>query len=266
MVNIPRTSYLYWLKTYESTIEKQADFVREVAVIYAKHKGIYGAPKIHTELVRKGVTCSVSKVSRAMRILGVKSIVTTRFQRKTNAFKDGEKKLIVNLIKDMEITHINQVWTTDITYIKTVKEGTFFLITFIDLFSRKVVAWDLKKEQKTQDILDVLKKAIRSRKPEPGLIIHSDKGSQYRSEKYREFLSKNRLLPSYTSLHHSCDENANQESFHAQLKKECVYQKKILTFMEANFYIEDYINNFYNPIRLHSSLGYLSPIIFESSL
>lgn len=266
MINIPRTSYLYWLKTYEASIEKKADFVREVAIIYAKHKGIYGAPKTHTELMRKGVPCSVSGVSRAMHILGVKSIVATRFQRKTNTLKAGEKKQIVNLIKDMQVTHINQVWTTDITYIKTIKEGTVFLITFIDLYSRKVVAWDLKKEQKTQDILDVLKRAVRSRNPEPGLIIHSDKGSQFRSAKYREFLSKNRLLPSYTSLNHSCDENTNQESFHAQLKKECVYQKKIYTFNQAKYYIEDYINNFYNPVRLHSSIGYLSPVVFEASL
>lgn len=265
-MGIPRSSYLYWAKTYDDSIEKQADFVREVAVIYAKHKGIYGAPKIQKELAYKGVVCSVSKVSRAMRILGAKSIVTTRFRRKTNAFKDGEKKMIVNLIKGEEITHINQVWTTDITYIKTIQEGTFFLITFIDLYSRKVVAWGLKKEQKTKDIVDVLKQALQSRKPEPGLIIHSDKGSQFRSATYREFLSKNRLLPSYTSLNHSCDENANQESFHAQLKKECVYQKRLSTFIEARYYIEDYINNFYNPVRLHSSIGYLSPVVFESSL
>ena len=265
LIGIPRSSYLYWEKTYDASIEKQADFVREVAVIYAKHKGIYGAPKIQKELAYKGVVCSVSKVSRSMRILGTKSVVTTRFQRKTNALKEGEKKLIVNLIKDMETTRINQVWTTDITYIKT-KDGTFFLITFIDLYSRKVVAWGLKKAQKTKDILEVLKQALQSRKPEPGLIIHSDKGSQFRSAMYREFLSKNKLLPSYTSLNHSCDENANQESFHAQLKKECIYQKKIATFIEARYYIDDYINNFYNPVRLHSSIGYLPPVVFESSL
>lgn len=230
------------------------------------YKGIYGAPKIAKELNRKGVDCSVSKVSRAMQILGIKSIVATRFQHKTNALKEGEKRLIVNLIKGVELTHINQIWTTDITYIKTEQEGTFYLITFIDLYSRKIVSWGLKSEQKTRDIIDVLKIALRYRKPEPGLIIHSDKGSQFRSAKYREFLSKNNILPSYTSLNHSCDENANQESFHAQLKKECIYQKRISNFLEAKYYISNYIDDFYNPIRLHSAIGYLAPSTFESSI
>ena len=109
----------------------------------------------------------------------------------------------------------------------------------------------------------VLKNAISSRKPPPGLIIHSDKGPQLRSKDYRNFLSKYNFIFSYTSLNHSCDENAAQESFHASLKKEFLYQKKIYNFEDAYRGIYDYIEGFYNPIRIHSSIGYLSPNNFE---
>ncbi len=107
---------------------------------------------------------------------------------------------------------------------------------------------------------------MKERNPSPGLISHSDKGSQMRSKLYRDFLRKHNIVPSYTSLNHSCDENAAQESFHASLKKECLYQHKIYSFEDAYKYIYDYIEGFYNPIRLHSSIGYLSPNQFESRL
>ncbi len=98
------------------------------------------------------------------------------------------------------------------------------------------------------------------------MIIHSDKGSQFRSYKYREELRKNNFLFSYTSLNHSCDENAAQESFHSLLKKECIYQLKPKTFFDAYTMILDYVENFYNPLRIHSSINYLSPYDFEKNL
>ena len=156
---------------------------------------------------------SISTVSRAMNILGIKSIVVKNFPKKISRITNEEKKNIVNLIKDLNITHINQVWTTDITYIKTINEGTFYLISFIDYFSKKVVAWGLFNRQTSKQVITVLKDAIQKRKPNPGIIIHSDKGSQLRSKEYRKFLSNNNMVFSYTSLNHSCDENAAQESW-----------------------------------------------------
>lgn len=124
-----------------------------------------------------------------------------------------------------------------------------------------MVAWGLYENQKTDKLLDVLKKGIDLRKPSPGLIVHSDKGPQMRSQLYREFLSNHNFVFSYTSLHHSCDENAAQESFHASLKKE-----KLYIYEDTYKAIYDYIEGFYNPTRVHSSIGYLSPIEFEKSL
>ena len=201
-----------------------------------------------------------------MALLGIKSIVSKSFPKKISRITSKEKSLIVNLIKDLDITHINQVWTTDITYIKTLNEGTFYLITFIDYYSKKVVAWGLFEDQKTDKIIIVLKKAIKRRKPKPGLIIHSDKGAQMRSKEYRKFLSNHNFIFSYTSLNHSCDENAAQESFHSLLKKEWLYQKKLYTFEDAYREIYNYIEGFYNPIRIHSSLGYISPNSFEKNI
>lgn len=176
---------------------------------------------------------------------------------------DDMKELIVNYIKDITIYRINQVWTTDITYIKTINEETFYLITFIDYYSKKVVSWGLYENQKTDKVLKTLALAVRSRKPSPGLICHSDKGSQMTSYAYRRYLSKHNFVFSYTSINHSCDENAAQESFHAQLKKECIYLTKIYTFEDAYRVIYDYIEGFYNSQRIHSSIGYLTPNEFE---
>lgn len=201
-----------------------------------------------------------------MKILGIKSIVSKKFPKKISKISDNEKGLIINLIKDLNINKINQVWTTDITYIHTLHEGTFYLITFIDAFSKKVVSWGLFDNQKTDKIILVLTKGIRERKPLPGLILHSDKGSQFRSKLYREFLSKYNFVFSYTSLNHSCDENAAQESFHASLKKECIYLNKIYTYEDAYKLIFNYIEGFYNSSRIHSSVGYLSPNSFEKKL
>lgn len=199
-----------------------------------------------------------------MHLLGIKSIVSKHFPKKISRISDDEKLIIVNLIKDLVIEHLNQVWTTDITYIKTIHEGTFFLISFIDLFSRRVIAWNLFDNQKTDVILLVLKQAIQLRNPSPGLIVHSDKGAQFRSKNYRYFLSHHNFVFSYTSLNHSCDENAVQEAFHSLIKKEAIYLQKIYTFEDAYRVIYDYIEGFYNPTRVHSSLGYFSPIQFEN--
>ena len=201
-----------------------------------------------------------------MVILGIKSIVTKRFPKKISRITDKEKSLIINLIKDLNIIRLNQVWTTDITYIHTINDGTFYLISFIDYYSKKVVSWGLYDNQKTDKLIILLKKAIINRNPSPGLIVLSDKGSQMRSKLYRDFLKQHNMVFSYTSLNHSCDENAAQESFHSLLKKEYLYQKKIYSFEDAYREIYNYIEGFYNPIRIHSSIGYLSPNNFEKKL
>lgn len=188
------------------------------------------------------------------------------FLKKKSRITDKEKSLIVNLIKDLKVDHLNHVWTTDITYIHTIYEGTFYLISYLDYFSKKVVSWGLFSDQKNDKLIIVLNEAIKKRNPFPGLICHSDKGSQMRSKNYRTFLENHNFVFSYTELDHSCDQNAAQESFHASLKKEKIYLMKLYTYEDAFKAIYDYIEGFYNPNRLHSSIGYLSPDDFEKSI
>lgn len=266
VLNINRSSYLYWLNVGRFNSIDTTKFYCLVIQIYSDSGGIYGAPKIKAILEREQIYCSVAKVSKAMHLLGIRSIVSKKFPHRKSSITNEEKGLIVNLIKDLEVTRINQVWTTDITYIHTINEGTFYLVSFIDYYSKKVISWGLYDNQKTDVIIETLKIAIKKRKPSPGLICHSDKGSQMRSKLYRTFLYSNNFVFSYTSLNHSCDENASQESFHSLLKKEKLYQMKLYTYEDAFNAIYKYIEGFYNTTRIHSSVGYLSPNEFEKSL
>ena len=214
-------------------------------------------------LIEKVLKFLLKKVSNEMKFLGIASIHKTKFPKKKSLMSDEEKALIVNLILNINITAPNQVWTTDITYIHTVYDSTLYLISFIDQFSKRVVGWYLSKSQKATDVSIALNLAIKKRKPLPGLIVHSDKGSKFRSKLYREILIEHHFIYSYTELDHSCDQNASQESFHATIKKECIYNTTLYHYEDAYRVIFDYIEGFYNPKRIHSSIGYHSPIEFE---
>lgn len=237
----------------------------QILRIYWDSKGIYGSPRITIILKRQGFSVSQKTVSKSMRLLGISSIHHHKFPKRVSPMSANERALIHNLILNLEIVRPNQVWTTDITVISTVYEGTLYLISYIDQFSKKVVAWNLARNQKTVEIEKVFLKAYKIRKPSPGLICHSDKGSQFRSKIYRKLLIEHNCIYSYTELNHSCDQNAAQESFHATLKKEWLSTRKLYHYEDAYKEIFDFIEGFYNPKRLHSSIGYLSPVEFEKN-
>lgn len=262
-LNISRNSFYNWKNNYKDKLEKRAKLLTQILTVYWDSHCIYGAPRITIELNRKGVIVSEKKVAKEMRLLGITSIHSSKFPQRKSAMTASEKALIHNLILNLQIIRPNQVWTTDITYIKTVYDGTLYLISFIDQFSKRVVGWYLGKTQKAADVVVALNDAIKKRKPLPGLICHSDKGTQFRSNLYRKILQENQFIFSYTRLNHSCDENAAQESFHASLKKEWLSSKILYHYADAYKQIFDYIEGFYNPKRIHSSIGYVSPITFE---
>ena len=201
-----------------------------------------------------------------MQILGIKSSVYTSFSKHNSNLTDKEKSLIENLVKDFPISNINQVWVSDITYIKTKYDGTVYLASIMDLYSRRIIAWEVSTNMKKELVMKVFKKAYDFRKPTNIVIVHSHKGTQYRSFAYRKLLIKNHCVFSYTSLKHSCDENANQESFHSLIKKECLYQKELFTLDDVKGACFEYIEGFYNTKRSHSALNFLSPIQFENNL
>jgi len=217
-------------------------------------------------LRKEGFKISQKTVLSFMKILGIKSIVYENFKPKKSSLSDQEKALIVNLIKDFPLTFINQVWVSDITYINTIYDGTVYLASIMDLFSRRIIAWNVSHNMKKELVISVFQMAYHFRRPSNIVIVHSDKGSQYRSAKYRQTLINSSCVFSYTSLGHSCDENANQEAFHSIIKKECLYNKTLYTINEVVKECQDYIEGFYNPKRIHSALDYMSPLEFEKSI
>lgn len=264
-LNISRNSFYHWKKHYDSKLKKRSSLLLKILDIYWDSMGIYGAPRITASLIQQGIQISQKKVSNEMKFLGIASIHSSHFPKRVSHMTDSEKQLIRNLILGLNISRPNQVWTTDITYIHTVYDGTLYLISFIDQFSKKVISWSLTRRQRSIDVNDTLLGALKKRKPLPGLIVHSDKGLQFRSQLYRQTLSQYHCLYSYTELNHSCDQNAAQESFHASLKKEWLSTRKLYHLEDAYRVIFDYIEGFYNPKRLHSSLGYVSPVSFEEN-
>ncbi|EMI18736.1 Integrase, catalytic core domain protein [Rhodopirellula maiorica SM1] len=156
---------------------------------------------------------------------------------------------------------INEVWLTDITYIPT-KEGFTYLAAVADLHSRKIIGWKTSRTIDSQLVVAALRDAITFRKPSPGVIVHSDRGSQYASGAFRQRLSQHKLVQSMSNRG-NCYDNAPMESFFKSYKTEEVRDEQYETHEQATRGACDFIEHFYNSVRLHSSLGYLSPIEFE---
>lgn len=247
-------------------IEQISFILQRILVIFEDSNHIYGSPKITQVLRKEGFKISQNTVWKYMQILDIKSSVYTSFVKQKSTLTDAEKRLIENYIKDFPLTSINQIWVSDITYIQTINDGTVYLASIMDLFSRKIIAWKVDYHMKKELIIEVFNSAYSSRKPTGIVIVHSDKGSQYRSKLYRQILVKHHCVFSYTSLNHSCDENANQEAFHSLIKKEHLYQIDLFTIDDVKRECFKYIEGFYNSKRIHSSLNYLSPIEFENQL
>lgn len=265
VLNVSRASfYKYWYQR-NNNVETKVYILSRILTIYYNSKRIYGAPRIASVLRNEGLNISTKTVSKYMNILDIHSISYTKFPKKKSTMNDKEKALIVNLIKDLDVYRPNQVWITDITYIKTKEDGWVYLSSIIDLFSRKVISWNIGHNMKKELVITTLNNAFKNRNNPSNVIIHSDKGSQYRSHAFRKLISSHHCLFSYTSLNHSCDENANQESFHASLKKEWLYHMSFNTINDVKRAVFEYIEGFYNDHRLHSSLGYLSPTDYETN-
>lgn len=261
--NVSRASFYHYFYYSKNNHDYFINLLIRITQIFFDSKMIYGAPRITAVLRSEGLSISSKTVAKYMNLLNLKSIVSSSFPRKQSKMSDYEKSLIKNLIKDLVVSRPNQVWTTDITYIKLSNGSFVYLSSIIDLFSRKVIAWNVGPSLKKELVIETLNNAFKSRHYPKNVIIHSDKGSQYRSYEYRHIISKHHCLFSYTSFNHSCDENSNQESFHASLKKEWIYLNSYDSLESVRKGIFEYIEGFYNSFRIHSSLGYLSPTSFE---
>lgn len=224
----------------------------------------YGAPRIRQDLLEQGYVVSEKRVQKLMNSLGIHAITVKKYRPKSSS--KTEATSLPNLLKqDFSTDGLNTKWVTDITYIYTQSDGWCYLSSILDLHSRKVIAWDLAKTMTTELVINTLKKALDTREVRPGLILHSDRGSQYTSQAYRERLEMHGILPSYSAKGYPYD-NSCIESFHASLKKECVYheaKRGYQDFQSCYQSLFKYIEGFYNPRRRHSSLNFNSPNNFE---
>ena len=222
----------------------------------------YGSPRIHAALLRKGVACGRHRIARLMRLhqmAGRKA--HKRFPRTTQ--RNPQALPAPNLLnQDFSAPAMDRKWVADITYIDTA-EGWLYLAAVVDLFSRQVVGWAMDDHMQTSLVEEALKMAMLRRQPPPGLLHHSDQGGQYTSEIYQQALANYHCQVSMSRVG-NCFDNAAMESFFSTLKSECARQP-FATRAQARTAIFEFIEAWYNRQRLHSSLGYLSPVEFEQN-
>jgi len=260
VLRVHRSGYYAWLKkpVSDRAIEDKR-LVVKIKRFHQESGGAYGSPRIFKDLRDDGETCGRHRVARVMKQARVKAIRSYKRPR----YVAGKPSLLAPNVLDREfdVAVPNEVWVTDITYIRT-WAGFVYLAVVMDLYSRMIVGWSMKTSLHREIVIDALLMAVWRRKPKNRVLVHSDQGSQYGSFDCRKFLEKHNLEPSM-SRRGNCWDNAVAESFFSSLKKERIRRRVYHSVAEAKADVFDYIEMFYNPRRRHSHLGDVSPEAFE---
>jgi putative transposase len=230
--------------------------------IFDASRGTYGWPRVHKALRDEGVHASRKRVARIMRQKGLIGRCQRRSTKTTISDPETKAADLLKRVFGPETVELDRVYVSDITYIWT-WEGWLYLTTVIDLASRRVVGWSMADHMRTELVSDALRMAVAARHPAPGLIFHSDRGTQYTSKEFTDLLADHEMIQSL-SRPRQCWDNAVAESFFSSLKLELVNRQSWATRAQARSAIVDYIEVFFNRRRLHSSLGYLSPADYEA--
>jgi putative transposase len=258
---LSRSGFYAWRKRPESQREiANRRLTVEIKAVYEESRQTYGSLRVHADLHKRGIPCSLNRVVRLMRLEEIEGIVPRRFVTTTNS--DHDHPIAPNrLDRCFQVSERNRVWVTDITYIPT-GEGWLYLSVVMDLHSRRIVGWAFSRRIDHRLTLDALEMALGRRRPEPGLLHHSDRGSQYTCADYQQLLRQRELTVSMSRRGNPYD-NAVMESFFRTLKVELVYRCRFETREEGKSALVEYIEIFYNQQRRHSALGYLSPAEYE---
>jgi len=261
ILSVSRSGYYDWRKRSISMQELSNQQLDEhIGRIYAEHAGRYGYRRVREELQELGLSASLERVRRRMRRMGLRGIQSRKFKHTTNS--RHRLPLASNLLgQNFNPKHANQAWVGDITYIR-VKQKWLYLAVVLDLYSRKVIGWAFGERIHAKVVTDALKFALRNRAYPTGVIVHTDRGSQYCSKAYQTLI-KSYKLKSSMSGKGNCYDNAACESFFHTLKVECVYQYSFDSIAHARSVIFWFIEVYYNRKRKHSTIGYLSPVNFE---
>ena len=261
MLGVQRSGYYAWRGSKPSTRAQANQKLLEM--IEKEHKNsrrTYGSPRLHVVLRRKGVICGRNRVARLMRMHGIAGLTKRRRYPLTTQRQPGVVPAPNWLNQDFSASAPNQKWVSDFTYIET-EEGWLYLAVVLDLFSRRVIGWAMSQKMDTALVETALRMALLGRRPPAGLLHHSDQGSQYTSVAYRNYLTAALAQLSMSGVG-NCYDNAVIESFFGTLKTECI-TGPFRTCAQARSTIFEYLEVWYNRQRLHSTLGYFSPVDFE---
>jgi putative transposase len=259
-LEVSPAGFYAWLNRPDSAARRRRkELVAAMTDIHAEVRQCYGSPRMAVELRNRGFDCSENFVADLMKTHGIRAKTPKRLVRTT----DSRHALPVAenvLDRDFSPAGPNEAWGADITYLPTA-EGWLYLAVVEDLFSRKIVGWSMDATMTSRLVVDALHLALGRRRPEAGLLAHSDRGSQYASAHYQHLLGKHGIVCSMSGVA-QCWDNAPVESFFASLKRERDFPADC-TRDAARAIVFEYIELFYNPIRLHSSLGYVAPAEYE---
>jgi len=261
MCELARVSRASFYRSFhkQEPVEEELEVRSAVQHVAIEHRRRYGYRRICAELRRRGMRVNHKRVMRIMAEDSLLAVQPKSFVVTTNS--DHEFEVYLNLASRMRLTGINQLWVADITYIRLRREFVY-LAVLLDGFSRKVVGWELDRTLAVRLPLTALEQAIVERKPQPGLVHHSDRGLQYASAEYVRVLLQHQMIPCMSRPANPYD-NASCESFIKTLKREEIYANRYEDLGHMRVNIEEFIEEYYNRLRLHSALGYRSPEEFE---
>lgn len=239
--------------------QENSALVSAMREIHATVEQRYGSPRMHAELVSRGYDCGEHRVARLMRREGI--VARQRKKRPGSRF-NGERGKAPNVLnRQFAVGTANQVWASDITYLRTA-EGFVYLAVVLDLYSRKVVGWAMRPKLGADLVGSALRQALGNRRPSRGVLHHSDQDGLYACDAYYELLTDHGFVIS-NSRKGNCLDNACVESFFSRLKTECLPPGRFVTRVQAELEVFKYVEVFYNRVRRHSTLNYLSPVDFE---
>ena len=259
VLKVSRSGY-YAARQRSQVVPSVCETSVHLKAAFAASGGAYGSRRLRAAVASRGVVVGLYRVRRLMRQHGLRPVWKRKFVHTT----DSKHALPISpnvLNRQFNPTGPNQAWVADISYIRT-RSGWLYLAVVLDLFARKVVGWAMAPDMQATLVCQALQLAIAQRCPAPGLIVHSDRGSQYASAAHQALLTQHGLVGSM-SRKGNCWDNAVMERFFLNLKMERVWQRDYANHAEATRDIADYIVNFYNSVRLHSTLGNLPPNAFE---
>lgn len=264
VLSLKRSTYYRWCERKPSAREcENKDLLVAIKAEFERGRGTYGSPRVHASLAAQGHGVGLNRVARIMRENGL-SVRPRRGFRCTTTQRDPAHAVAPNVLdRNFTATAVNEKWVTDVTFVPT-DEGWLYLATVLDLYNRECVGWAMGKSNDQELTARALMMAIDAQQPLEGLVHHSDRGSTYTAHDYRKLLADNGIECSM-SRKGDCWDNAVAESWFSTLKKDLVHRTSFASRREAAAAIFEYIEVFYNRIRLHSKLGYQTPIGFRNN-